>query len=151
MEAKRYAVESGAMTEVPCWEPHSRGKNWAAVIEADPKAPGGLKRTFLKKAHGDYFYLIDGLVPGQAIEFGADYYSSSGRKNAKRVYGLVTAVTQEFIEIAEYASHREALEGAKGFVPIPASRREEIEAEIAALQERIAALEAELAKLDAGA
>ena len=148
MQAKRYAVENGAMTQVPCWEAHSRGKNWAAVIEADPTAPGGLKRTFLQKAHGDYYYLVAALVPGQTIEFGADYYSSSGRKNAKRVYGVVTAVAPDYVEIAQFGTSREALQAAKDMAPVATSRREELEAEIAALRERLAALEAELAALE---
>ena len=147
METRRYEVENGAMTEVTCWESHSRGKNWAAVIEADPTAPGGLRRIFLKKAHGNYFYLIDGLAPGQAVEFGADYYSSSGRKNARRVYGVVTAVGPDFVEIAQFGTSREALQAAKDMAPVATSRREELEAEIAALRERLAALEAELAAL----
>lgn len=84
-------VEDGALTTVPsgCWQTHSRGKNWMATIEIDPSKPGGLDRAFWTKAKGSSYYLLASFTPGEAIEFGADYYSGSGKKSANRWYGYI--------------------------------------------------------------
>jgi hypothetical protein len=84
-----YRVEDGALTGVPCWEKHSRGKNWMATISVNPSSPGGLERDFCEKARGSSYYILPTFFPGDAIEFGADYYSGRGRKNSKRWYGYV--------------------------------------------------------------
>lgn len=55
---KSYSVENGALTDVPIYEPNSRGKNWCATIAIDPASPGGIARSFWKTAHGDKFYYI---------------------------------------------------------------------------------------------
>lgn len=86
---------SGALTEVPIWEPHKRGTNWMAKIVVDPNSPGGLSRTFAEKAKGDSYYLLTPLLTGQAIEFGADYSSASGNKTRKRWFGYVVRVDDE--------------------------------------------------------
>ncbi len=83
-------VADGALASVPrgCWETHKRGKNWLAVIQVDPSKPGGLDRAFAAKARGDSYYMLPTLEVGAAVEFGADYYSGGGSKNAKRWYGF---------------------------------------------------------------
>jgi hypothetical protein len=90
-------IEDGALTEVPagCWENHKRGRNWMATITVNPASPGGLDRDFSSKAKGSSYYLIPSLSPGDAIEFGADYYSGSGRKNGNRWYGYVVRIIPE--------------------------------------------------------
>jgi hypothetical protein len=110
---KKYRVEQGAMVEVPLYESHKRGKNWAAVVTKDPKAPGGLNRNFLKRAYGKYYYFVDSLKVGDVVEFGADYYTSSGRKDANRKYAVVIAVTTDVVELEEFANADEAFEYAK--------------------------------------
>ena len=91
-----WKIEDGALTQCPVWESHKRGKNWMASISINPASPGGLDRSFFAKAKGDSYYLIgvDGssLSPGDAIEFGADYYSGSGRPSRDRWYGCVVRV-----------------------------------------------------------
>lgn len=112
-------VEDGALVSVPpdCWESHSRGKNWLAIISSNPSQPGGLEREFQPKAKGDYYYLTSGLAAGQALEFGADYYSGSGRKSSRRWYGVVVAIRTlprfggAEGETAEYLILREAASG----------------------------------------
>lgn len=96
-----FAVAYGALTQVPVYESHKRGKNWMAVIAPDPRSPGGLARTFLPHARGEYYYLIEALKPGDVVEFGADYYTSSGRKSAARWYGVVRNVTEDKVEIEQ--------------------------------------------------
>lgn len=85
-----YRIEQGCLATVPVWEGQSRGKNWLAVISLNPKSPGGLERDFQPKCKGDLYYDAACLTPGTPVEFGADYYSGGGRKNATRWYGYVT-------------------------------------------------------------
>ena len=84
------AIELNALTECPVFETHKRGKNWAATIHPDPLGPGGLGRNFWKRAYGKYYYIVpENLNINDYVEFGADYYSGSGRKNSHRWYGKV--------------------------------------------------------------
>lgn len=101
-------TEHGAIMNVPCWESHSRGKNWLAVITPSPTSPGGLERTFAAKAKGDAFYLVPALSVGDAVEFGADYYTGSGKKSAERWYGFVVAVAEDAILLRPCATGKAA-------------------------------------------
>lgn len=81
-------IENGAFINVPVYETHKRGQNWMARVQKDPKSPGGLKREFAERARGDEYYYI---VPknwrvGDFVEFGADYFSSGGRRSRTRWY-----------------------------------------------------------------
>jgi hypothetical protein len=121
------AVEDGALAEVPpnCWESHSRGKNWCATIAADPSAPGGLARDFWVKAKGSsYYYVPADLKPGDAVEFGADYYTGGGRKNARRWYGYVTRVEPGMVALVQCAGGKTAIKAGRKFAethqPVPA-------------------------------
>ena len=111
-------VEAGALVQVPkgCWESHSRGKNWLAVISPNPSSPGGLERSFQEKAKSDYFYLISGLSVGDAVEFGADYYSGRGRKSPTRWYGFVVAKAADAIVVRNYAGGKTAYKAARKFM-----------------------------------
>lgn len=107
-------IEDGALANVPCWESHNRGKNWMATIAVQESAPGGLARDFIDKARGDGFYLTPALAIGDAVEFGADYYSGRGRKTAERWYGFVVAVTETAVLLRQAASGKAACKaGAK--------------------------------------
>lgn len=112
MEKCVIRLENGAALSAPVFERHPRGKNWMAKIVLDPAAPGGLRRKFFDRAHGDYYYLVPpgSLAVGDAVEFGADYYTSSGRKVAKRWYGAVASVSETEIELARAETAREAVE-----------------------------------------
>lgn len=105
-------LENGAAREVPLFETHRRGRNWMARVQLDPSAPGGLRREFFERAHGDYYYLIPpgSLSVGDAVEFGADYYSGSGRKSARRWYGVVAAVSEDRVELVQAEDGRKAVE-----------------------------------------
>jgi hypothetical protein len=98
------SIEDGALVEVPSgmWSAHKRGRNWMAVIAVNPSSPGGLDRDFAAKAKGESYYILPDLSPGDAIEFGADYYSGSGRKDGNRWYGYVVRVIPETTD--EYGS-----------------------------------------------
>lgn len=101
MSMETFAVELGALTVVPVFEHHKRGKNWLAVIHKDPTAPGGLGRKFANRARGEYYYLVVDIKVGDVIEFGADYYTGSGHKSAQRYYGVVRDITDDSLTIEE--------------------------------------------------
>ena len=42
------------------------------------------------------------LNVGEAVEFGADYYTGSGKKSAKRWYGFILAQSDTHIAFARY-------------------------------------------------
>jgi len=104
-------LEMGALTDAPVYEPHRRGKNWFAKITLDPKAPGGLRREFAPRARGEgnYYILPKDWGPGTPVEFGADYYTGSGRRSPTRWYGVITKVTSNFLELKEAGSAKEAV------------------------------------------
>lgn len=113
-----YAVENGAIMRVPCYDTGRRSKNWMAVITVDPAKPGGLDRDFAEKAHGDAYYMLPDLSPGDALEFGADSYSSRGRKSPERAYRIVVRVEVQngggYIVLQNCSTGKEACrEGAK--------------------------------------
>ena len=107
---KSYRIEMGAMVEVPIYEPHRRGKNWAAIITKDPSSPGGLNRVFLEKARGQYYYFVEDLNIGDVLEFGADYYTTSHRKSPNRLYAVVIAKTSTELVLEEFTKPQDAFE-----------------------------------------
>lgn len=148
---QNYAIEDGALTEVPLYRSHKRAKNWLAIISIDPSSPGGIGRDFVKRAYGHYYYMVDELKVGNAVEFGGDYYSGGGAKYPKRCYGIITALsdsqlTLEMVETASEAIARakEILIEAGGdelpdnkpspVVDLPALSDEELEATRIAIQ-----------------
>lgn len=118
------AVRDGALVEVPVYTTHRRARNWAAIVRPDPRSPGGLARRFLARAHGDYYYLIDGLELGQVIEFGADYFSSRGVRHPERWYGVVVSISQDQVVFLPAKTKAEAFELAKEFCEQLQSRAE---------------------------
>jgi hypothetical protein len=115
----RLAVDYGALPEVPVWEDHNRGKNWAATIDRpDPTQPGGYARTFWTKARGEaHFYLVpDDLLPGTAIEFGADYYTGTGEPRYNRWYGYVITATGTELALRQTDSARQAYDAGQAFL-----------------------------------
>ncbi|OYT50381.1 hypothetical protein B6U83_00110 [Thermoplasmatales archaeon ex4484_36] len=95
--------ELGALVEVPVYCGHPRGKNWMAKITPDPASPGGLHRDFFKRAKGKYYYMVPSgsLSPGDRVEFGADYYTGSGRREKKRWYGVVVEDRESVLILRE--------------------------------------------------
>ena len=102
-------VVNGALLEAPVWNSHYRGSNWLAVIGIDPTAPAGLSRKWLPKANGGG-YIVTELSVFDAVEFGADYKTSLGRKHPSRWYGIV--VEQRI----------DRIEGAKGTLVLKAAK-----------------------------
>lgn len=117
MNEKVYRVEDGAMVQCPVYCIHKRGRNWLAVIHKDPKSPGGLGREFVPKARGRYYYPVDCLSAGDAVEFGADYYTGGGRPNRERRYGVVKAVGIDSISIVFFETGTQACNASPEFRP----------------------------------
>lgn len=107
---KSYKVFMGALQEVPIYEEHKRGKNWLSVVSPDPTQPGGLKRERVPYAHGDYFYMVNGLRPGDVLEFGADYFTTGGKRIPRRLYAIVSAITDTELILDLFKSPQEAFE-----------------------------------------
>jgi hypothetical protein len=110
---KTFKIENGALVDVPIFEEHKRGKNWMAVIAYDPRKPGGLQRSFLERARGKYYYMVKGLNIGDAVEFGADYYTTSRKRHTNRVYAAVVALTSTELTLELCSTSSEAIETAK--------------------------------------
>lgn len=108
-EILRLPIENGALTEVPVYEKHKRGRNWMAIIQPNPLAMGGWDRKWLTRARGkDYFYMVTDLFQGDVVEFGADYQTSMGRKDASRYYAVVAEVAPTHLDLLPFKTAKEA-------------------------------------------
>lgn len=136
-EIYRATVEYGALCSVPIYNDHQRAKNWMAIIAINPASPGGIDRTFVARARGQYYYHVDAALVGKPVEFGADYYTGSGNRTARRWYGVVQSLTGDVITIERYPTAREAVDAAA-----VAPRREALLEERATLAARIAEIDA---------
>lgn len=105
------AVEDGALTQVPVYETHPKGKNWLARIDASPASPGGLARSFQPNGRGRYYYLVAGLSVGDAVEIAADY----GERKRVRWYGNVLAVTADHLTLDRTVSAKAAIDRMRAY------------------------------------
>lgn len=117
-------VENGAMLTAPVYESHRRGRNWMAVINADPSSPGGLSREFVERGKGKYYYIVDEDIVGKPVEIAGDYFSGSGRRSPNRWYGVVRALTSTEITIEEFESPDDAIKAAQEGPDIDALQEE---------------------------
>lgn len=109
----KLTVANDALLEAPVFEQHFRGANWLAVIDVDASCPGGLSRRWLKRGRGECLYDIEQLALFDAVEFGADYTTSMGKKNHVRWWGVVTAKTDGHILVEEAKTGAKAVIRAK--------------------------------------
>ena len=114
MEILEIKIEDNALIDAPIFCYHKRGKNWLASIKPNPKAPGGLERVFWERGRGPYFYIIpENLKLPVAVEFGADYYTGSGRKIPERLYGVIVKIEDDKIILEKYKTATQAIKRAK--------------------------------------
>ncbi|MCX7910007.1 MAG: hypothetical protein N2505_00275 [Endomicrobia bacterium] len=113
MEIFEMEIENGAFITVPVYESHKRGKNWFARIEKNPRSPSGLDREFASHARGEYYYIVPNWNVGDVVEFGADYYTSGGRKHPYREYGVIIEINKEYWKVAIFDKKSEAFAYAK--------------------------------------
>lgn len=116
-------IEDGALTTAPVYENHKRGKNWLAIIGADPQSPGGLERQFVPNGRGRYLYLVNVLKVGEAVEFAADYYSSGGRKHANRWYGVIREKSDTALVVEHFSTSAQAIKAARAATPDRSAER----------------------------
>jgi len=116
-DEEAYKIKNGILIETPVYCIHSRGKNWLARIALNPKAPGGLDREFCEKTKGQGRYILPAdLRLGDAIEFGADYYTGSGKRNPNRWYGVIVRIENTFIVLRQASDGIEAIEAGEEMV-----------------------------------
>lgn len=112
LKIRSFPISHGALTDVPIlpFDDSNRSRSWMAVINPNPKAPGGLDRKFMPRARGDYFYVVaeQGLAPGQVVEFGADYVKRGGKRLVRRWYGAIVSVDTSALKLAEAESPKHA-------------------------------------------
>lgn len=104
MSTWRSVVLAGGIVSSPIHEEHHRGKNWLAIIEPAPTQPGGLSRDFQPFGRGEFRFMVGRLALHDAVEFGADYVTTMGRKVPKRWFGVVVEITESTIAIEEVGS-----------------------------------------------
>lgn len=106
-------MERGVLLRAPVYSQHKGSKNWAATIELDADAPGGVKRDFWKRGGGParYYRLPEFVRVGTPVEFGADVPSTvSGNvgRRRRRYYGYVLAIDPDTITFMTCVDAREA-------------------------------------------
>jgi hypothetical protein len=144
----KLTVANGALLQAPVFEQHQRGSNWLAIIDVDATMPGGLSRRFLNRGRGECLYDIEQLALFDAVEFGADYTTSMGRKNKLRWHGIVTAKTDGYILVEESKTGATAVIRAKEARTSVTDRAAAIRAQRDALIARAEELDREVAALE---
>lgn len=90
------ALVNRCLTDVPVFEDHKRGKNWAATITFDDQmAP---ERGFWEKCKpsSPYYYLLPKEAKiGDLVEFGADYLSGSGHRAQNRKFYKILGISEK--------------------------------------------------------
>ena len=135
-------LANGALLGAPVYENHRRGSNWLAIIDIDATMPGGLARRFMNHGKGECMYVVEQVGLFDAVEFAADYTTSYGDKRRERWYGVVTAKTDDFLQVEQCGSGAKAVLRAKEL-------RTSTEALVAALEHDRESLIARAAKLEA--
>lgn len=125
-------IEYGYLVNLPIYEERPGGRNWAATIKADPKAPAGLQRQFWPRGRGGFYYQIpDWVKPPSPVEFGADWLNPSSMmstaqdpismaaagqalyeapaRQRNRWYGVVTGLTSTQLTLQQAKNGLEAV------------------------------------------
>jgi hypothetical protein len=140
-------VANGALLQAPIFETHLRGTNWMAVIDVDATSPGGLSRRFMNRGRGECLYDIEQVGLFDAIEFGADYTTSVGRRNRIRWWGVVVGKTDGQLILEESKTGALAVVRAKEARTSREDRSRALKAEYDAAVEKAARLQRELDEL----
>ena len=99
------------VTEPPVWEPkYPQGRNWLAVLNEAPEAPGGVEREWVERGKGRFRYNATKILEGDLIEFGADYMYGEGRRIPKRWCGEVVKITESELQIRYFENMKELFE-----------------------------------------
>jgi hypothetical protein len=105
----RLTMAAGALLSAPIWEKHHRGTNYLAIIDIDPRMPGGLARQFVHRGKGECLYVVEQIAVLDAVEFAADYTTGVGRRDRLRWYGVVAEKTASQMSLIPYPSGAKAV------------------------------------------
>lgn len=105
-----YELE-GCSIESPVFCNHRRGKNWAAIMTG--KNAANAQRSFLLMK-GNIVDLSE-VKPGNVVEFGGDYVTSSGRRQPDRQWWVVHVVSDESITVEAAETLAAAIRAARLF------------------------------------
>lgn len=145
----RLTVLNSGLLKVPVWEKREGAKNWAAIIGADPRHPGGLSRKFLDYARGDFFYMLGDLALFDAVEFAADRVAWAGRLVQERWFGVVVMKTDDFLELQECARGADAVILSKRLKQDAKAQGDALRRERDHYQKRASEVQKRLSELDA--
>lgn len=125
-------VAHGVLAEVPLWSDRPDSTNWAATITGLSRdASGGYTREFWyttftaptpEKPACGYYFIPYYLGSGHPVVFAGDEVDPAGSPYRRRWYGLVTAVTDSTVTLAQYSSASTAWSAALDFPARPAVR-----------------------------
>lgn len=99
----RIPIDQYHVVEPPLWGDAPRSKNWLAVVDEDPQAPGGVRRRWCARGKGRFRYSIVDLLPDDLIEFGADYVSSGGHRYRDRWCATVVSVEEHALLVRHHS------------------------------------------------
>jgi mannose/cellobiose epimerase-like protein (N-acyl-D-glucosamine 2-epimerase family) len=119
-----------------------------AVIDVDKSQPSGLSRRFMNRGRGECLYDIEQVALFDAIEFGADYTTSLGRKQRSRWYGVVVAKTDGALNIEQCETGAKAVLRSKAARQSTADRANALKVERDAMIARATDLEREILALE---
>jgi len=105
-----YKIELSALRTAPIFDKRAHAKNWLAIIERDDSKRDGINRClFAPHAALPYLYFVKGLQPGQAVEFGADYWPTSTKRFRNRAYGVIKHISVGSLVLIRTESALDAL------------------------------------------
>lgn len=107
-ETLTLTIDGGAIT-APVYENHNRGKNWLAVLVGPNAAK--MDRNFLPM-RGKVIDLGE-VQRGDALENGADYYTTRGGKRPYRDYYVVISRSETELVLEEHATAAQAIKAAR--------------------------------------
>lgn len=140
-------LANGALLEAPIFETHTRGSNWLALIDIDAGCPGGLERRFVNRGKGECLYVVEQIGLFDAVEFAADYTTGYGTKRRDRWYGVVTAKTDDFLQVEKAGSGAKAVLRSKKLRTSPEALASALEQERETLIARAAKIDLEITEL----
>lgn len=143
----KLTLANGALLTAPIYENHRRGSNWLAVIDIDATMPGGLERRFMERGKGECICLVEQVGLFDALEFAADYTTSVGKKIRNRWYGVVTAKTDDFLQVEQCGSGAKAVLHSKQLRTSPEALVAALEQDQQSLIERAARVATQIAEV----
>lgn len=99
----------GRSVDNPVYCNHRRGRNWAAVVKG--KNAANCERQFLR-AKGEIIDL-EGVRPGDVIEFGGDYVTSSGNRRPDRRWWFVQEINDDVMTYEAHPTLAKAMKAAR--------------------------------------